>query len=87
MAHLSGPNESLRMFLDGPGGAGKSRVVEEVVKYVKQFTENLDMTFDMRTIVVTAMSGVAATSIGGETLHSAVGLNKKGELVEGEGEN
>ena len=87
MAQLSGPNETLRMFLDGPGGAGKSRVIEQVVEHIKQFTENLDMTFGMRTIVVTAMSGVAATSIGGETLHSAVGLNKKNRLVEGEWEN
>ena len=84
MARLNAANESLRMFLDGPGGAGKSRVIEEVVKYGKQLTDNLNMTFDMRTIVVTALSGVAATSIGGETLHAAVGLNKRGKLCEGE---
>lgn len=66
---------SLRMFLDGAGGSGKSRVVSELMKYARQYTSRLNLTFDMRTIVVTALSGVAATSIGGETLHSAAGLN------------
>ena len=69
----------LRMFLDGPGGAGKSRVVDELLIYARQFTESHGLNFDMRTIVVTAMSGVAATSIGGETLHKAAGLNRRKE--------
>ena len=67
----------LRMFLDGAGGSGKSRVVNEILKYAKDYTSKLNLTFDMRTIVVTALSGVAATSIGGETLHSAASLNGK----------
>ena len=69
-------NEPLRMFLDGPGGSGKSRVIEEVLAYSKEYTQKLGVVFDSRTIVVTALSGVAAVSIGGETLHSAVGLNR-----------
>jgi PIF1-like helicase len=68
---------SLRMFLDGAGGSGKSRVVGELLKYAQDFTSNLNLTFDMRTIVVTAMSRVAATSIGGETIHSAAAFNRK----------
>jgi PIF1-like helicase/Helitron helicase-like domain at N-terminus len=72
-----GHSISLRMFLDGAGGSGKSRVVGELLKYAQNFTSNLNLTFDMRTIVVTAMSGVAATSIGGETLHSAAAFNRK----------
>ena len=87
MAGLQRPTDTLRMFLDGPGGAGKSRVIEEAIKCARCFTENMNMAFDIRTIVVTALSGVAATSIGGETLHSAVGLNKKGKLCEGEWAN
>ena len=71
---------ALRMFLDGPGGAGKSRVVNELLKYAQQFTSSLGLKFDMRTIVVTAMSGVAATCIGGETLHKAAGLNRKRDI-------
>ena len=67
----------LRMFLDGPGGSGKSRIVREVLKYAKDYTTRLSVSFDMRNIVVTAMSGVAAVSIGGETLHSAAAFNRK----------
>ena len=67
----------LRMFLDGAGGSGKSHVVNEVLLYAKEFTTNLEFKFDTRTIVVTALSGVAAVSIGGETIHSAAFLNGK----------
>jgi hypothetical protein len=55
--------EPLRMFLDGAGGSGKSHVVNEVLLYASQYAAKLNCTFDMRTIVVTAISGVAATSI------------------------
>ena len=60
----------LTIFLNCPGGSGKSRVLEEVLKCAK-------LIFNTRTIVVTALSGVAATSIGGETLHSAVSSSKQ----------
>ena len=70
-------NVPLRMFLDGAGGSGKSRIIEEVLKYARDYTNRLNVSFDMRNIVVTAMSGVAAVSIGGETLHSAAAFNRK----------
>jgi hypothetical protein len=62
------PSLSLQMFPDGAGGSGTSRVVGELLKYAQDF---MNLTFDMRTIlvVVTAMCGVAATSIKGETIH------------------
>lgn len=77
LAQFTGNDPILRMFLDGPGGSGKSRVVQEVLKYAQAFTSKFHLLFNMRTIVVTAMSGVAATSIGGETLHSAACLFKE----------
>ena len=48
----------LRMFLDGAGGAGKSRVIKEVLKYAREYTGLLSVQFDSRTIVVTALSGL-----------------------------
>ena len=60
------------MFLDGPAGSGKSHVVG----YAEAYTNNIQSPFDMRTIVVTALLGLAATAIGGEALHSAAGLNR-----------
>jgi PIF1-like helicase len=70
------PGQSLRMFLDGAGGSGKSHVVDQVLKYASQYAFRLNSTFDMRTIIVTAISGVAATNIGGETTSSACCLNR-----------
>ncbi|MGL5935925.1 MAG: AAA family ATPase, partial [Cetobacterium sp.] len=70
------PRQALTMFLDGQGGSGKTRVVKEVLKYGQDYTSRLQVTFDMRTVVVTALSGVAAIGIGGETLHSAASFNR-----------
>ena len=67
--------EPLRMYLDGAGGAGKSRVLIELLLYAEAFVTSLGLRFDMRTIIVSAMSGVAAVSIKGETIHSAAFLN------------
>lgn len=72
--------EPMRMFLDGAGGAGKSHVVGELLQYGRSFTEALGLQFDTRTIIVTALSGVAAVSIRGETLHSAAALNREVKL-------
>ena len=76
LARLEGKT-ALRMFLDGAGGAGKSHVVGEVMRYAEEFTTAMGFTFDMRTIVVTAMSGVAAVSIRGETLHGAAAFARE----------
>ena len=75
------PNQPLFMFLSGPGGSGKSRVVIELVKYAqeytsRQYTSRLNFKFDLRTIITSAMSGVAAVSINGETIHSVAAFNK-----------
>ena len=64
-------------FLNGPGGTGKSHVVNAIVRYCKRLCENLNVNFDRRTVVVTAMSGSAAVSINGETTHMACCTNKK----------
>ena len=53
--------------LHGPGGSGKTTVVDLVVMYAKQFCEYLKQPFTSNTIVDTRMSGVAATILLGET--------------------
>ena len=67
----------LIMFLTGPGGSGKSRIIHELLRYGQQFCSNIEQPFTRNTILVTACSGVAATLIHGQTLHSAIHLNKK----------
>ncbi|CAB9522628.1 helicase PIF1 [Seminavis robusta] len=49
--------------------------------YGKEFCSLIDNPFNDRTIVGTAMSGVAATILHGETTHPAVGLNRTRESV------
>ena len=67
----------LVMFVTGPGGSGKSEVIKELLRYGEQFCSNIQQPFTKRTILVTACSGVAATLIHGQTLHSATFLNSK----------
>jgi len=68
--------DQLICLLHGPGGSGKSTVINLVTAYAREYCELLKHPFTARTIVVTAMSGVAATLLHGETTHSALGLNK-----------
>lgn len=74
-----GKKNQLLMFLCGVGGSGKSKVMNAVQQYAKAFCDQLGVKYDKRTIVVTALTGIAATAINGETLHSAakMGPNQK----------
>jgi PIF1-like helicase len=72
-----GKNPQLIMLLHGPGGSGKSRVITLVIAYAQEFCNLLSHPFTIRTIVVTAMSGVAATLIHGKTTHMSMGLNRQ----------
>lgn len=69
-------HRQLLMFLTGAGGSGKSRVIDAVLAYSKGFCKRLGVLFDKRMIVVTALTGVAATLINGETVNSAVHLER-----------
>jgi predicted ATPase len=74
LQRLSGrPNgdRQLIMFLTGAGGSGKTEIINSVLAYAKGFCLQMQYVFDKQIIVVTAMSGVAATLINGETIHSA----------------
>jgi hypothetical protein len=65
----------LLLFLTGAAGTGKSEIIKELLIYAEAFCRNLGVPFNDHTIQVTAVSGVAATLIHGETLHSACCLS------------
>jgi hypothetical protein len=69
--------KQLIMFMAGAGGSGKTRVINAVMAYAKGFCKEVNYMFDKRMIVITALTGVAATLINGETTHSAAKLNYK----------
>ena len=69
-------SDKLDMFLTGAGGTGKTHVIKCVNTYGKEFCKLMGYPFDKRTIVVTALTGVAATCILGETIDSAAHLMK-----------
>ncbi|KAJ7363074.1 hypothetical protein DFH08DRAFT_683484, partial [Mycena albidolilacea] len=62
--------EQLRMLLTGPGGTGKSRVIDAL----RDFFELRGQTRRLR---LAAYTGVAARNINGMTLHSALCLNQR----------
>ena len=72
-----GKNEQMICLLHGTGGSGKSTVINLVVDYAREYCKLIGHPFTTRTIVITAMSGVAATLLHGETTHKALGLNCK----------
>ena len=66
----------LLMLLHGPGWSGKSTIIFLVIAYAREYCHLLGHPFTIRTIIVTAMSGVAATLIHGETTHMSMGSNR-----------
>lgn len=69
-------DDQLICLLHGPGGSGKTTVIDLVMEYAREYCDYMeDFQFTSRTIVITAMTGVAATILLGETTHSAVYLN------------
>ncbi len=59
------------VFLTGPPGAGKTYILNEYVRRAKKRG---------KTVAVTASTGIAATHIGGTTIHSWSGLGIREEL-------
>ena len=77
-------SRQLVMFMTGPGGSGKSRVIDAAIHYTREYVENLGLVFTKQTIVVTALSGVAAVNINGETTQRACHTNSKTENITNE---
>jgi len=62
-------------FLTGPPGSGKTFLLNEYIKYLRK---------NHAQVSITASTGIAATHMGGTTLHSWSGLGIKEELNEHE---
>jgi hypothetical protein len=61
------------VFLTGPAGSGKTHVLNEYITYLRERNIN---------VAVTASTGIAATHIGGQTIHSWSGIGIKNSLTE-----
>ncbi|CAG8636944.1 1942_t:CDS:2, partial [Diversispora eburnea] len=63
--YTSNPNKppQLLMYLGGAGGTGKSKVIKAICEYFNQIGQK-------QTLVLCALTGVAASNIGEYTLHS-----------------
>ena len=71
-------SEQLICLLHGPGGSGKTAVIDLLLLYAREFCEQFEnFAFTSRTIIITDMSDVAATLLQGETMHGALYLNHK----------
>jgi polynucleotide 5'-kinase involved in rRNA processing len=62
-------SENLVCFLHGPGGSGKSAVLELLLIYAAEYCHHVGEIYTETTIVVTALSGVAATLVKGRAVH------------------
>lgn len=60
------------VFLTGAAGSGKTFVLNEYIKYLKE--HNVD-------VGITASTGIAATHMGGVTIHSWAGMGIKNKLT------
>ncbi len=63
------------VFITGPAGSGKTYVINEYIKYLKDHGV---------VIGITASTGIAATHMGGVTIHSWSGMGIKNNLTEHE---
>ena len=77
-------DKQLIMLLSGPKKSGKTRVIQELLNYAKQYCSNINQPFTKNTILITACTGLTAASIGGETLCSAIHYHKPIDCISAE---
>ena len=75
-------SEQLICFLHGPAGSGKSTIIALLQSYSQKYHKLLKYESYNRAIILTAMTGVAATLIGGETTHSALHLKANNKYID-----
>lgn len=67
VAFILDPKETRSVFLTGVAGSGKSEVIQRIVKKLKETGRD-------NGLFITASTGVAASKIGGTTVHSFSGI-------------
>ena len=65
----------VNVFLTGPAGSGKTYVLNDYVNFLK--SKNVE-------VGITASTGIAATHIGGMTIHSWAGIGIKDSMSNSE---
>ena len=68
-------NQQLLMFVTGPSGSGKSKIIKELVAYGKKYCNSIRQPFTQQTILVTTPSYIAANLIDRQSMYSTVFLN------------
>ena len=77
---------SYKVFLNGPGGTGKSHIIKLIHRDVIYFLQKtMKVEPDQPVVLLTAPPGLAAFNIGGVTLHSAFMLHTSGGCAETSG--
>ncbi len=64
-------NQGQSVFLTGPAGSGKTYVLSQFIRQLKK---------QKKQVAITASTGIAATHIGGMTIHSWSGLGIRDSL-------
>ena len=77
---------SYQVFLNGPGGTGKSHIIKLIRRDVIYFLQKtMKIEPDQPIVLLTAPTGLAAFNIGGVTLHSAFMLRTSNDCTETSG--
>lgn len=67
-------DSQMLLYVRGEGGVGKSRVIK-IIKI------RFSLLYQKPELVITALTGAAATNIGGATIHAALDINDYGLLI------
>ncbi len=75
------PPEPPRLFVSGPGGTGKSFLINYLAELCRRHTAQLHRAGSTNGMLLCAPTGVAAANISGKTAHNALKLpvNRKGD--------
>ena len=73
--YLTTDTKQLGLFLTGEGGTGKSKVIEAIVRFSRNFFGKTDGIYGP--IIVTAPTGTSSNNINGFTNHSVCGFSRR----------